>query len=168
MKEGTLAVWPGKPSTPLLPPPLPPARARSGSGPVIGSLSRTAYRDLAVSSMLVGEERGRRACQHACHPACWPAGTLARRHACIHSCMNAWRKACRVALPPPFVEGLADNGADVRLVLDQQELEGAVLGGYKGKGLIDPSFSDCLNVEYGLFDNDRSGGGLKCRGGGAV
>lgn len=66
MKEGTLVVWPGKPSTPLLPPPLPPARTRSGSGPVIGSLSRTAYRDLAVSSMLVGEERaGARASMRA-------------------------------------------------------------------------------------------------------
>lgn len=88
--------------------------------------------------------------------------------ACVHSFMHErmadGRKACRVGLPPPFVEGLADNGADVRLVLDQQELVGAVLGGHKGRGLIDPSFSDCLNVEYGLFDNDRSGGGLKCGG----
>lgn len=85
MKEATLAVWPGKPSTPLLPPALPPARARSGSGPVIVSLPRTAYRDLTVSSMLVGEERGRRACL-ACVPSC----LLACRHASLHACMRAF------------------------------------------------------------------------------
>ena len=128
------AVRPGKPSTPLLPPPLLPALARSGSGPGNRPVSREPRTvTLRCRPCLWGRSgAGARASMRAI----LLAGPQARQRACMRAFMHEstadGRKACRVGLPPPFVEGLADNGADVRLVLDQQELVGAVLGGHKG------------------------------------
>lgn len=70
---------------------------------------------------------------------------LASTYACVHSCMHermaGGRKACRVGLPRPVVEGLAEDGVDVRLGLDLQAFMGAVLGGQRGRANLIPRWA---------------------------
>jgi hypothetical protein len=89
--------------------------------------------------MLVGEGRvGARtpACHLACCPAVPPTLQLASMHSFMHERMVDGRKACRVGLPLPCVKGLADEGVDVRLALDQQGFHGRSPQLPKGEGLM--------------------------------
>lgn len=94
-------------------------------------------------------------------PACVPSCLLARRHAsahaCVHSCMKARRMAGRLA-------GLAYHrpSSKVSPITVLTFVSSSISRSWWAQssaatreGLIDLSFSDCLNVEYGLFDNDQ-------------